>query len=273
MAAGGGQGNCEPGGRGVRKLVRLPQGKKALKSKMCYDTKHDGRKKCRFVVKGYSQVYGVDFDEVFSPTAKFTTIRLVLAIAAAMDLDIEGMDVDQAFVNADLEPHEQLIIEPPAGYEEYDPETGEKLYWLLEKSLYGLKQAARNWWGDIDKWFREHGFSPSGWDPCLYIGGTDENPIFVVLYVDDLLIVGRDISEFKKAINAKYDMKELGELTYFLGLEIQRDRAARTLKISQGKYLRSILERFGMAECKPKFTPAVENEYLRPASAEDMLKP
>ena len=188
--------------------------------------------------------------------ARISTVRLVLAIACFFDLELHQLDVDTAFLHADVE--EEIYMSQPEGYEETGP-NGEKMVCKLLKSIYGLKQAPRNWNKDVDKFLRKIGFVPSSVDPCLYIKVESNGDItIIVLYVDDLVVATssmRLVNQFKEAIKGHYKMKDLGELRWVLGMEVRRDRKARTLEIIQTAYIDQLLARFGMKDCNPASTP------------------
>ena len=172
------------------------------------------------------------------------------------------MDVDTAFLNAPVK--ETIFVEQPEGFEEKGPNNGEDLVCRLKKSLYGLKQSPRNWNGVIDTWFKENGFIASDADPCLYVkrmtqGSGHTSMLVVVLWVDDLIICGsssKDIEKFKRAIMQRFNMKDLGALSWILGMEIKRDREARILGVTQANYIETMLKRFGLEECNPIGMPA-----------------
>lgn len=222
--------------------------------------------KARHVVKGYSQVYGVNVFDTESPVTRPTSIRTVLSLTAMFDWDCINMDVDTAFLNAPVS--ETIYVEQPEGFEKKGP-RGEELVCKLNKSLYGLKQAPRNWNMVIDQWFKENGFHVSPADPCMYIRHGGEKILIVLLWVDDLIICGNDregIAWFKEAISKRFNMKDLGDLVWILGMEVHRDRLARTMRITQRAYINTLLKRFGMMECKPIGSPA-EGDLLRDPSA------
>jgi hypothetical protein len=154
---------------GTWELVPLPKDRKSVGCKWVFRTKRDAsghivRHKARLVAKGYSQVEGVDFNETFAPIAKFTTIRCMLAIGAAMDLEIHQMDVKTAFLNGELE--EDIYMDQPQGFMQ---DGKEHLVCKLKKSLYGLKQSPRAWYQCIDMFFTHEGFSRSQVDHSLYV--------------------------------------------------------------------------------------------------------
>ncbi|EWM20261.1 transposable element [Nannochloropsis gaditana] len=159
-------------------------------------------------------------------------------------------------LQSDLE--EKVYVKQPPGYEQCGP-NGDELVCLLRKSLYGLKQSGRNWHKKIDGWFRGYGFHPSSADPCLYVKfGSSGEILVIVLYVDDLIIASnsRDmVDNFKQAISMKFSMKDLKELDWILGIAIKRDREKRVMEIYQTAYIDMVLNKFGMADCKPVLTP------------------
>ncbi|KAK2457000.1 hypothetical protein QL285_004317 [Trifolium repens] len=219
-------------------LVKLPEGKRALKNKWVFKLKSEEnslnpRYKARIVVKGCHQKKGIDFEEIFSPVVKMTSIRAILGLAAKLDLEIEQLDVKTAFLHGDLE--EEIYMEQPEGFTEPGKEH---LVCRLKKSLYGLKQAPRQWYKKFVKNY-ENGES-----------------IILLLYVDDMLIVGRDktkIAALKKALSKSFAMKDLGAVKKILGMKIVRDRSRRMLWMSQEDYIKKVLERFNMHNAKPTF--------------------
>lgn len=248
-------------------LVERPKNVNVIGSRWVFTMKRNDagvpvRPKARFVAKGYSQQFGFDVFETWAPVTRLTSIRCVLSLAAMLDWECHNMDVDTAFLNAPVE--ETIYVEQPEGFVDYGPK-GEPLVCRMKKSLYGLKQAPRNWNHVIDEWFKEYGFNVSEADPCLYVKRSEPRRdgemsiLIVLLWVDDLIICGSsagDIGEFKKAISKRFNMKDLGALSYILGMEITRDRGARTLEITQKAYIEKMLQRFQMEECKPVGTPA-----------------
>ena len=246
-------------------LVKLPSGKKVLKNRWVFKNKKDGEKsvkrKARLVVKGCNQKKGIDFDEIFSPVVKMTSIRTVLGLAASLDLELEQLDVKTAFLHGDL--HEEIYMEQPEGFEE---KGKEKLVCRLKKSLYGLKQAPRQWYRKFDSFMTSNGYKRTSADPCVYFRKfPDGNFIILLLYVDDMLIVGQDaerISTLKKDLSKSFDMKDLGPAKQILGMEIARDRKAGKLWLSQEKYIERVLERFNMKHAKPVSTPLASHFKL-----------
>uniref|UniRef100_A0A2N9EH16 Integrase catalytic domain-containing protein n=1 Tax=Fagus sylvatica TaxID=28930 RepID=A0A2N9EH16_FAGSY len=209
-------------------LVELPKGKKALRNKWVFKLKKDGEKlvkyEARLVVKGFNQKQGIDFDEIFSPVVKISSIRVILGLTTSLDLEFEQMDVKTTFLHGDLE--EEIYMIQPEGFE---AKGKEHKVCRLKKSLYGLKQAPRQWYKKFDSFM-----------------------------VDDMLIVGQDtnmIGSLKKELFKSFDMKDLGPARQILGMQILRDRKAKKLWLSQEKYVERVLERFNMKHAKLVSTP------------------
>jgi transposase InsO family protein len=232
-------------------LVPLPKGRKIVGSRWVYKVKlnADGtieRYKARVVAQGYTQVEGIDFTATFAPVSKFTTIRAICALAAADDLELHQMDVSTAFLNGELSEDEVVYMRQPEGTVE--PGT-EHLVCKLKKGLYGLKQSPRIWYFKMDAFLREQGFERSEHDHCLYTLCNNGKKIVLALYVDDLLLASNDmpfLQSFKDSLSQAFEMKDLGEAKYIVGLEIRRNRALRQLFLTQEGYIQRLLERFGL---------------------------
>ena len=224
------------------------------------------RYKARLVAQGFSQVPGRDFLETYAPVARPSSIRTMMAMATEQDWHLDQMDVDTAYLYAPVE--EEIYMRQPVGKEQLGP-NGEQLVCRLKKSLYGLKQSGRNWNQVIGSWLTEYGLTASDADPCVYTQHSGSSSasgstrpyinLVVALYVDDLLITGQDrgeVDRFKNAISQAFKMKDLGAVSFLLGMEVVRDRAVRTLQIKRTAYVKQVLQRFGMDGCKPVSTPA-----------------
>ncbi|KAG8486732.1 hypothetical protein CXB51_020279 [Gossypium anomalum] len=226
-------------------LVPRPANRKVIGVKWVYRAKQnaDGslnKLKARLVVKGFSQKYGLDYLETFAPVARLDTIRLLVALAAQMQWKIHQLDVKSAFLNGFLE--EEIYIDQPQGF----VVTGkEDMVYRLKNALYGLKQAPRVWYARIDNYLLSLGFKRSISEPTLYVKKKQsETQLVVSLYVDDLLVTGGDqiiLVDFKAKMKDMFEMSDLGQMTYFLGIE--KTFAAK------------ILSKFSMENCKPTNTP------------------
>jgi hypothetical protein len=206
----------------VWEIVTRPKSKDVVSSKWIFKIKHvaDGRiekYKARFVTHGFSQKEGIDCGETFAPVARYTSIRTIIALAAKMKWMLHQMDMKIAFLNGVIE--EQVYIEQPQGFE---VEDGKSHVYRLKKALYGLKQAPRAWYGRIDSFLTSLGFTKSKADSNLYFKIMDNEPVILLLYVDDLFLTGEEklIAKCKKRLAAEFEMKDLGLMHYFLGLEV-----------------------------------------------------
>jgi hypothetical protein len=248
---------------GTFKFVPRAQARNVVKCKWVYKVKRrpDGGPlfKSRMVAKGYSQREGIDYFETWAPTARHTTARAFLHLAASNDMLLEVMDVDQAFLQGVLK--EKIYMEPPPGM----PDTpGPDVVCLLERPLYGLKQSPRQWHGKLKATLLQLGFRPSSSDPSLYIKQTDSGT-WILVYVDDMLLAAHDAEELKRlkqALKSKFPMKELGEVKTYLGMEVSRNRAKRELYLSQKRYVVDLLHRFEEMDCKEYPTPLAVNHSL-----------
>lgn len=214
--------------------------------------------KARLVAKGFTQIEGVDYTETFAPVSKFTSIRALLAFAAQEDLDIHQMDVKSAFLNGELT--EEIYMKCPPGF---NPGAG--LVWRLWKSLYGLKQASRQWYKRLHEEFAAMGFVRSEYDHAVFFKKESDTFIICAVYVDDMLLVTNDVAardRLKLALTERFEMTDLGEARWILNMEITRNRPLRILELSQRQYITSILTRFDLSNCRPVTTPMDPNQKL-----------
>jgi hypothetical protein len=243
----------------VWEVVPRPEGKSVVTSKWLYKLKHATagsieKYKARFVARGFSQVEGVDYDDTFAPVARYTSIKAVISIAAEMGWKIHQMDVKTAFLNGLIE--EEVYIKQPLGFEVHGRESH---VCTLKKALYGLKQAPRAWYSRIDAYFQQLGFEKSEADPNLYFIVVGEDPLILLLYVDDLFITGAErlISSCKESLASEFEMTDIGLMHYFLGLEVWQEPGH--IFLGQGKYVCDILSRFQMEDSRPMTTPMITN--------------
>jgi hypothetical protein len=207
----------------TRELVTLPKDKKIIGCKWVYKVKHnvDGfmsRYKARLVAKGYAQTYGIHYEETYSPIVKMTTIRAIIVMAITKGWSLHQMDVNNVFLHGHLQ--EEVYMEQPPGYVD---QTHPNLVYMLKKVLYGLKLAPRTWSDKIGQYLVTSGFQTSNAYFSLYVKKTDHGIVIIVIYVDDLIIIGdndADIFDLKKFLKQKFEMKDLGELRYFLDIEV-----------------------------------------------------
>ncbi|CAM8901281.1 unnamed protein product [Rhodiola kirilowii] len=183
-----------------------------------------------------------------------TSIRVVLGLVASMNLELEQMDVKTIFLHGEIE--EELYMEQPEGFEEKGKEN---MVCKLNKSLYGLKQAPRKWYKKFESFMIDQGYMKLNSDHCVFTCKfTDDDLIILLIYVDDMLIVGQDkkkIAMLKKDLNKVFEMKDLGQAKQILGMHISRDRKNGKLWLSQEEYVEKILKRFKMEKAKPVSCP------------------
>ncbi|KAE8708956.1 hypothetical protein F3Y22_tig00110332pilonHSYRG00622 [Hibiscus syriacus] len=210
-------------------------------------SKKDVRYKAQLVAKGYSQKEGIDYNEVFSPVVRHSSIRILLTLVAQLNLELAQLDVKTAFLHGDLE--EEIYMTQPEGYKDGGCE---KWVCKLNKSLYGLKQSPRQWYKRFDSFIRRKKYTRSKYDHCVNLQKLKDGYfIYLLLYVDDMLIASKskkEIDKLKAQLNQEFEMKDLGEAKKILGMEICRDRQRWKLCLTQKQYLRKVLQCFGMNE-------------------------
>ncbi|CAH9145017.1 unnamed protein product [Cuscuta epithymum] len=245
-------------------LVNLPAGKRIVDSKWVYKIKYKPngeveRYKARLVARGFTQVEGVDFHETFAPVAKLVTVRCMLAVAAKRNWVVHQLDVNNAFLHGDLS--EDVYMRIPQGF----MKKGDTRVCKLQKSLYGLRQASRNWYHKFTQALNGIGFRQSRADHSLFIFRQGLVTTFALIYVDDVILAGNDvshISSIKGYLNNKFSIKDLGKLKYFLGIEVARSPEGFVL--SQRKYTLHILKESGLLAGRPSLFPMEQNLKLRP---------
>ena len=236
-------------------LVPRPHDKNVIGTKWIFKNKlnENGdviRNKARFVCKGYAKKEGIYFEETFSHIARLEAIRMFLAFSSFQQFKVYQMDVKLSFLNGDLE--EEVYIEQPEGF---ILGNDEKLVCKLKKALYGLKQAPRAWCYHLDKYLQQQGFTKGSTDSNLYTKIENDKLLIIVVYVDDNIFGSNEESmsqKFSYVMQQEFEMSLLGELIYFLGLQVQQ--ATYGIFLSQAKYLKQILKKYGMEDCKPMST-------------------
>ncbi|KAL6331379.1 hypothetical protein AAG906_011316 [Vitis piasezkii] len=237
---------------GVWDLVELPEGVKPIGCKWIFKTKRDSkgnivRYKARLVAKGFTQKEGIDYKETFSPVSSKDSFRIIMALVAHYDLELHQMDVKTAFLNGNID--ETIYMMQPENFESTD---SKQLVCRLKRSIYGLKQASRQWYRKFDQVITSFGFKENTVDQCIYLKFSGSKFIILVLYVDDILLASSDVGllhETKRFLSSKFDMKDLGDASFVLGIQIYRDRPRGILGLSQKAYIDKVLSRFGMSNC------------------------
>lgn len=210
------------------------------------------RYKARLVAKGFMQRQGVDFNEVFAPVGKHSTLRALLAVVVEKGLQLHQLDVKTAFLNGDLE--EVIYMRQPPGYEQGGP----KMVCRLHKSLYGLRQAPRAWHAKLKSELESMGFRASTADASLFVRNQGDNVEYMLIYVDDILIASKELTAVqavKTELGSIFDVRDLGEAKFFLGMEITRNTEDGTIKLSQVRAIKDLVSKFNMVDAKTKTTP------------------
>jgi uncharacterized membrane protein YgcG len=244
-------------------LVHKPAGTSIVGCRWVFTVKQnpDGtvdRLKARLVAKGFTQTYGLDYTETFSPVAKLNSIRIIISLAANLDWPLHQLDVKNAFLHGDL--NETVYMAQPPGFES----KGEYVC-HLKKSIYGLKQSPRAWFDKFSKAVVSHGMTRSQADHSVFFKKTKIGIVILVVYVDDIVITGSDKEGIQILINhlsSSFLTKYLGKLRYFLGIEVARSKAG--ISLSQRKYTLDILQDTGYLGSKPVATPMESNLKLMP---------
>jgi hypothetical protein len=247
----------------VWKLVDLPKGQRAIGTKWIYRNKKDERgivikNKARLVAQGYTQEEGIDYDEVFAPVARIEAIRIFLAFASFKRFKVYQMDVKSAFLYGNIE--EEVYVCQPPGFE--DPKFPDKVY-RLDKALYGLHQAPRAWYDTLSTYLLKNDFKRGTIDKTLFTKRVKTDILLVQIYVDDIIFGStQDLlcKEFEVLMHQKFKMSSMGELTFFLGLQVKQKRDG--IFISQSKYVNDILNKFGYKDVKQASTPMETHKQI-----------
>nr|GEW98674.1 retrovirus-related Pol polyprotein from transposon TNT 1-94 [Tanacetum cinerariifolium] len=242
-------------------LVELPPNAKTVGSKWLFKKKADTDGaiyvfKARMVAKGFTQTYMVDYEETFSPVADIRAIRILIAIAAYYDYKIWQMNVKTAFLNGHL--FEEVYMEQPEGFvnQKYPNHVCK-----LKRSIYELKQASRKWTKQFDDEIKKFGFTQNSNEPCVYLKASGSYIAILILYVDDILLMGNNIpmlQDVKSYLGRSFAMKDLGDVAYILGIKIYRDRSKRLIGLCQSAYIEKILKRYYMENSKRRMIPMQE---------------
>lgn len=240
-------------------LVDLPKGRTAIGSKWifkikCGNSGEVNRYKARLVAQGFSQKFGTDYDEVFAPVARSTTFKIMMAVAAKQGYQVKHFDVKTAFLYGKLE--EEIFMKQPPGFEQ-----GSKVC-KLKKSLYGLKQAARQWNIEINRVLTSIGAVQSMTDKCLYTIKREDQTAYIMIHVDDLLIAASHSKLVKfiaEGLKKEFDIKDLGDVKQYLGIDVVRED--NDFYLSQQKYIDKVVAAAGQEDAKVSSIPIDAGYY------------
>src|SRR6187455_2835609 len=246
----------------VWSLVQRPK-QNVIGTKWVFRNKQDEngvvtRNKARLVAQGYTQVEGLDFGETYAPVARLESIRILIAYATNHDFKLYQMDVKSAFLNGPLQ--ERVYVEQPPGFE--DPKKPNHVF-KLSKALYGLKQAPRAWYERLRDFLLSKDFKIGKVDTTLFTKRIGKDLFVCQIYVDDIIFGSTNelfCEEFGKMMSKEFEMSMIGELSFFLGLQIKQLKDG--IFISQSKYLKDMLKKFGLENAKPIKTPMATNVHL-----------
>ncbi|GJZ10024.1 putative ribonuclease H-like domain-containing protein [Tanacetum coccineum] len=256
----------------AKALMDLPKGKRAIGTKWIFRNKKDERgivtrNKVRLVAQGYTHEEGINYDEVFTPVARIEAIRLFLDYASFMDFMVYQMDMKSAFFYGTIE--EKIYVCQPLGFE--DPDYLDKVY-MVVKAMYGLHQAPRAWYGTLAKYLLDNGFQRRKIDQTLFIKKQKGDILLVQVYVDDIIFgsTNKEVcTEFEKLMHDKFQMSSMGELNFFLGLQVKQREDG--IFISQDKYVAEILRKFGFTDVRTASTPMdTKKPLLKDSDGDDV---
>ncbi|CAI7815165.1 unnamed protein product, partial [Closterium sp. NIES-53] len=228
--------------------------------------------KARYVARGFSQRQGVEYFQTFSPTPKMTTLRVLLHVAAQRDYELYSLDFSTAFLQGSL--HEEIWLRRPLGFTgSFPPGT----QWSLRRPVYGLRQVPREWHDTLRTTLAALGFTPSTADPSLFLS-TDTllPPFYILVYVDDLVFATADtagLAHVKSELQKRHTCTDLGELRSYLGLQITRDRARRTITLTQSHMVQQVLQRFDFTYSSPQATPLSTRHSLSALPSDESVEP
>ena len=246
-------------------LAQPPPHTRVLPVKWVYKKKQEDtgvRYKARLVAKGFAQREGVDYFDLYAPVGKHNTLRMLLSIAAAQDLEVHQLDITTAFLNGKLD--EEVWVQQPEGFEQQSILMKQPAY-RLHKALYGLKQAPRAWHNALKTALEEFGFEESSADAALYTRKSSRGLTYLLLYVDDVLVFDKDISvvtKVKQQILSRFKGRDLGEVSTYLGIQVTRDRKARSIRINQSSAIGELIAKYGLSDANSRSTPLQPGQQL-----------
>ncbi|CAI7865859.1 unnamed protein product [Closterium sp. NIES-53] len=228
--------------------------------------------KAHYVARGFSHLQGVDYFQTFSPTSKMTTLWVLLHVAAQRDYELHSLDISTAFLHGSL--HEEIWLRRQSGFTGSFPAGPQ---WSLRWPVYGLCQAPCEWHGTLRTTLAALGFAPSIADPSLFLRtDTSLPPFYVLVYVDDLVFATADTEALtlgKSELQKRHTSTDLGELRSYLGLQITRDRARRTITLTQSHMVHHLLQRFGFHFSSPQPTPLSTSHSLSAPPSDESVEP
>lgn len=259
--------------KGAYRIVPPPSGRRLTSSRFVFDYKRDAdgnitRHKARLVVRGFSQVAGIDYGETWAPVPSSATVRTFLAAAAHNDWELHHIDIRTAYLNAAMD--REIYISQPEGWR-LGPDG-----WVCRvlRAIYGSRQAGRLWHDELDKGLQGEGAKVCAVDACTYRAEHPLGVVFLTVHVDDVLLASPSLealTSIKRAIGRRYDCRDLGEAKSVLGMRVSRNRPARLLYLSSPGHVKALLQAYGMTSANPAKTPMTPGVDLSPTGSEQPL--
>ncbi|CAI7820336.1 unnamed protein product, partial [Closterium sp. NIES-54] len=254
-------------------LCELPPGKKAISSKLIFRHKYgpDGaltRYKSRLVAKGFQQTKGKDFNELYAPVGKGTTLRVSLAMAANRGWRVKQMDITTAFLNGII--LEELYMLQPEGLDD-----GSGRVCRLKKAIYGLKQAPRAWYHKLEETLLAGGFKKSECDHSLFLLQEKEQFLMLLVYVDDILLFSDSsamIEHVEEMLEMQFKCSKMGDVKYYLGMHVERDLDKGVLRLHQIKYCEGLAKKYGLQDGGKPATPLPSGFTVEPCADEEVVE-
>lgn len=244
-------------------IVDRPKDKKVIDVKWVFRKKSNNVYKARLVVRGFQQKEFIE--NVYSPVGKMQTLKVLLSYSCKNNLFIEQMDVETAFLNGYVK--SEVYVSQPEGYE-----SGDNKVYKLQKALYGLKESPRVWYDCFDEYIKTLNFVRSNYDYCLYVNRASKDPIYILIFVDDLLICCKNknkIEEIKTSLVKRFAMKDLGKVKNYIGIDIDYSDDKKVMTLNQTKYIESLAAKYDLEYAKLYDTPMETNLKLEQAKEVD----
>ena len=244
-------------------LVELPKGSKPIGCKWIFKTKRDSkgnvkRYKAHLVAKGFTQKEGIDYKEIFSPVSTKDSFRTIMTLVAHFDLELHQMDIKIVFLDCNID--ETIYMVQPENFVSGDPKS---MICKLKKFIYGLKQASHEWYHKFHQVTTSNDFEVNLVQDYVYHKFSRSKFIFSILYVNDILLASRDLGLFhetKKFLLKNFEMKDLGNASFVLGIQILQDQSQGILQLLQKSYIKKVLNRFDMKDCSMGGMPVAKGD-------------
>ena len=252
-------------------ITSAPAGHKVVDTRWVFKIKADSTYKGRLVVQRFLQTPGVDRGCTFAPVCRLHNIHMMIAIAAELDYKVHILDVQTAFLNADVE--DDVFVKRAPGYKSND--EAEVLFAMkLKGSLSGLRQSPKNRFGTMNVELAIIGFRQLKLDPCVYVYEDETGFVVLTFWEDDILFLSASkslLNKLKNKVMNRFEMSDMGDVSRILGINVTRDHGKGTITIVQKDYAEGVIQRYSMKGCNPAYTPGVEPELFLNQQEERLL--